>query len=312
MQRGEAEEPALIENTRNANLAAAGTLSLPNRTTTTGTGFEQQLSQALSESLSKLGVTPGTVNISISNGSGASAARQILITWNASASGAAPAASTPAPVPTAGNPFLPPEMRTPAAPDNSRQAATAEADPSLPKFALACDTPWCSYTGPKDRRDQIAPGGGARMASGAPKIELCKVPAGNQWNYTGLAAYNPYFTTPSNPLRPGYVLGFENWFTGAMITGGKNGAVPANKLYYATEEGAQEALRLVQQYDADATVGQFTFAGGPFSATSPMYYINFPDGRQMNAGLILAGYYNHGYGVSTASDSDLARSLRSV
>jgi hypothetical protein len=30
----------------------------------------------------------------------------------------------------------------------------------------------------------------------------------------------------------------------------------------------------------------------------------------MNAGLVLAGYYNHGYGVTISSDDDLARAVR--
>src|SRR4051812_17143347 len=58
------------------------------------TSFDQQLSQALSESLQKLGVAPGEINISIRNSADALASRQIVITYNASSTGAAGSAAT--------------------------------------------------------------------------------------------------------------------------------------------------------------------------------------------------------------------------
>jgi hypothetical protein len=244
--------------------------------------FEQQLSQALSESLTKLGVAPGAVNITITN-NGSASARQILITYN-------PADATlPSPVPAG---VLPTTTDVRGGP--------------------ACETPWAAWDGPRDRRDEIPVGGGQLTASGAPAILMNERPAGNQYGYTGLAALNPYFTSPSNPNRAGYVLGFQNWFRDTQVLGGKQGPIPANRLYYATEEGAQEALRLVRQHEPDAELTQFQWAGGPFSTTNAMYYVTLPGDRMMNAGLILSGYYNGGEGVTISSDDDLARSVRSA
>lgn len=247
-----------------------------------GSSFEQQLTQALSESLNRLGVTPGAVNITIRN-NGSASARQILITYDASGEASAPVAADSAELPEE------PQVSTPEE-----------------------DTPWSSWAGPRDRRDQIAAGGGKVLESGAPDIQLNDLPAGNQYGYTGFAALNPYFTTPSNPPRQGYVMGFANWFRDTQIYGGKNGPVPANRLYYTTEQGAQEALRLVRQYEPAADLIQYQSGGGPFSANNAMYYVTLPGERMMNAGLLLAGYYNHGEGVTITSDTDLSRSIQSA
>jgi hypothetical protein len=280
----------VISPTRNAVAPNPFNMNPPSPARTTGSGFDQQLSQALSESLARLGVAPGDVNIRITN-SGTSA-RQILITYN-----------TVEPAAAAG-----PETSPAPAADSRTSTTTAETGARTP----ATGTPWASWDGPRDRRDDIPAGGGRLTASGAPLIELNERPAGNQYGYIGLAALNPYFTTPSNPNRAGYVLGFQNWFRDAQILGGKSGPVPANKLYYSTEEGAQEALRLVRQHEPGAELTQFQWGGGPFSASNAMYYVKLPGERMMNAGLILNGYYNGGEGVTISSDDDLARSVRSA
>lgn len=249
--------------------------------------FEQQLSQALSESLSRLGVRPGAVNITISGGTSPSA-RQILITYSDTGSASQPTGPLPSTTP-------------------STSSATPQTNQSS---GSACATPWSPWDGPRDSRDTVPPGCGLLTASGAPAIQLNERPAANQYGYAGLAALNPYFTTPSNPNRPGYVLGFANWFNDAQILGGKNGPVQANRLYYSTQEGAQEALRLVRQYEPGAELTQYSWGGGPYSQSSAMHYIVLPGERMLNAGLLLAGYYNHGEGVTVSSDADLARAVR--
>lgn len=123
---------------------------------------------------------------------------------------------------------------------------------------------------------------------------------------------NPYFTNPGNPLRSGYVLGFDNWFEDTMILGGKNGPAPANRSYYATEEGAKEALRLVRQYAPEAELVQQTWGGGPFVSSRPMYMIRVGEGKLLNAGGILTGYYYGGSGVTAMSDVELERSVLSA
>lgn len=251
-------------------------------------GFEEQLSVALSESLSRLDVAEGEVNISIRN-SGASSARQILITWNNE--GAAPEAALVGPKPEA-------------------PVAQLEAAPRQSSAATASRTPWSIWNGPRDSRDEIPGGGNLTTESGAPKIELNAVAAKNQYNYSGPAAFNPYFTTPSNPLRAGYVTGFQNWFQEPLILGGDRGPTPANKQMFSTAEGAEEALRLIQQYEPEATVVERPWGGGMFTSNIPMYYISVPGGRQLNAGSVLYNYYHGGYGAATSSDTDLERAIR--
>lgn len=240
--------------------------------------FDEQLASVLGESLKKLGVSPGEVNITIRRGAEAGAARQIFITYNA---GSADSPSSP-----------------PSAPVAAALTPT--------------ETEWCSYDGPRDRRDTIAAGGGKVLASGAPEIEINEHPAENQYGYSGPAAFNPYFTTPSNPLRPGYVLGYSNWFRDATVFGGITGPMPANRAFFATAEGAEEALRLVRQYEPQAQLVEVPWGGGPFSASNTMLYVELPGNRLMNAGLVLHGYYNGGNGVSVESDVLLHNAFRAV
>ena len=264
-------------------------------------GFEEQLSSALAESLQKLGVGAGEVNITIRNPTATT--RQIMVTYSVDGSDAVktaeaqPAATTLEPAPAnAGlsNPFsgyirhMEPVAATPA--------------PSA--------TPWSMYTGPKDTRDQIAKGGGKTTESGAPLIRNNEKGAENQYGYTGPATLNPYFTTPSNPLREGYVEGFRNWFAEAMILGGLNGPIPANKMQYSTEEGAQEALRIVQQFAPEAAVVQSVWQSGPFAVDKPVFEIELSGGRRLNAGGVLCGYYTQGYGVTVSSDETIRRSIQ--
>jgi hypothetical protein len=244
-------------------------------TSTEGTAdFEAQLSSAISESLKKLGAAPGEVNITIRNPTATT--RQILFTYSVSEETAGPV--TPATVPA------------------------AEAPAKL--------MGWSPYSGPRDVRDGMPEGGGQLTASGAPLIKPNATAASNQYGYTGPAATNPYFSTPSNPLRQGYVHGFQNWFEDAMIVGGLAGPVPANKIYYATEEGAQEALRIVQQFSPGATIVKTDpWFSGPFSIDRPSYNIDLGGGKLLNAGGVLHSYYHQGYGVTAYSDETIRRSI---
>lgn len=221
---------------------------------------------------------------------------------NSGSSVAAPGLASPAPVPTVpppsppavGNPFLGTGAYVPPVAKPSEQHA-----------------PWAPYSGPRDSRDELPSGGGKTSASGAPVITLAKTPASNQYGYTGPAARNPYFTSPSNPLRAGYVLGFGNWFEETHVLGGIYGPTPMNKAMSANAEGAQEALRLIQQHFPDASIVSSTWGseGGPFAASKPTLQIALGDGRRLNAGGILTSYYNAGEGVTTASDTNLRRML---
>jgi hypothetical protein len=236
------------------------------------TSFDEQLVAAVSESLRRVGIRNGEVSITVRpEAGGAGSGRQILITYNAAA--------------------------TPIAPP-TQSVSTVE------------EMSWSPWDGPRDKRDGMPAGGGRVTATGAPDIRLNATPTANQYNYTGRAAFNPYFTNPSNPLRKGYVLGYENWFRDATVYGGINGPVPANRIFFTTEEGAQEALRLIREYEPRAELTDMPWGGGPYSASSNMYYIKLPGDRLMNAGLILTGYYNGGCGVTVSSDDALSNAFR--
>jgi hypothetical protein len=167
------------------------------------------------------------------------------------------------------------------------------------------------YGGPQDKRDGITDQAGKVTAGGAPSIIRLTAPVANQWGYTGEAAFNPYFTTPSNPLRDGLVAGFSQWFEGNHIGGLSDAQM--NVTYSATQEGAQEALRLVQQYDAGATLGSSRFgaSGGPWLAEKDTREIVLSNGTHVNAGLLLGSYYNQGQGVTARSDQLLQVAVKS-
>jgi hypothetical protein len=285
-----------LNNTQLPVIPAArqtSTLSDPND----ATAFEEQLSSALAESLEKLGVGKGEVNITIRNPTATT--RQIMVTYSLDGSSVEPAASSdPAPsaAPSAGlaNPF------SGYIAHQAQEVMTPKPDPAE----------WSPYDSPRDVRDQIGAGGGKTTASGSPLIQNNDKGAANQYGYAGPATLNPYFTTPSNPLRDGYVVGFRNWFADAMILGGLNGPIPANKMQYSTEEGAQEALRIVKQFEPAASVVQSMWQSGPFAVDKPIFEIELGGGRRLNAGGVLCGYYNQGYGVTISSDETIRRGIQ--
>ncbi len=256
--------------------------------------FEAQLSTALAESLQKLGVGSGEVNISIKNPTPTT--RQILVTYSVDGSSVTtPTESEPA-------------VGTSASSTNPFSTYTEYLAPTeVPK---ADPMAWAPYSGPRDVRDGLPEGGGLTTGSGAPLIRNSDQATKNQYGYTGPATNNPYFTTPSNPLREGYVTGFNKWFADPMILGGLNGPVPANKMQYSTEEGAQEALRIVKQFVPEATVVKTNWQSGPFVVDKPIYEVELSDGRRLNAGGVLTGYYNQGFGVTVTSDETIRRSIQ--
>ena len=195
--------------------------------------------------------------------------------------------------------------------DQSLAATKAAAAPmaAAPKAETATPTV-PPYGGPQDSRDGVSDAAGQVTASGAPSVVRLTTPVANQWGYTGEAAYNPYFITPSNPLRDGFVTGFSNWFEGNHISG--IGSSEMSPSYSATSEGAQEALRLVQQYDPAATLGSSRFgaSGGPWLADKDTREITLSNGNRLNAGLLLGSYYSQGQGVTARSDQMLQLAVK--
>jgi hypothetical protein len=170
--------------------------------------------------------------------------------------------------------------------------------------------PWSPPVGPKDTRDQLPTGGGKVTSSGAPMIVPNEKGAGNQYGYVGPSTKNPYFSTPSNPLREGYVLGFNKWFENPKIYGGPNGPQAGNRFQYATEEGAQEALRIVQQFAPDATLTKSYWQSGPYGVDTPMYEVQLSPGRMLNAAGVLTSYYSQGYGVLASADETIRHAIQ--
>jgi len=155
----------------------------------------------------------------------------------------------------------------------------------------------------------------ALTASGAPLITLRAEPAANPWNYTGPAARNPYYLAPGVSTGDAGVAGYEKWFqTANVLQASPSGGPPvvAYTMREVTEEGAQEALRLVQEYVPEAAVEATVFggAGGPWCADKPTYSIRLPNGTRLNAAAILDSYYNRGQGVTALSDLTLRDELR--
>lgn len=150
------------------------------------------------------------------------------------------------------------------------------------------------------------------VLSAAPgELVLRSTPAPNPWNYTGPAASNPYYTTPGIPLQDGFVREYGEWLQTAQV----HSSLPEASNYamlVATEAGAQEALRLVQEYVPDASLEGTVFGagGGPWRADKPSFHIALPNGGRLNAGALLASYYNQGRGVTALSDLVLRDELR--
>ena len=207
---------------------------------------------------------------------------------------------------TGGRNLLAIPMDQPLADTKTATAAAALASPKAETTTPAVSL----YGGPQDSRDGVSDAAGKVTASGAPSVVRLTKPVANQWGYTGEAAYNPYFITPSNPLRDGLVTGFSNWFEGNHIAGISGGDM--NTSYSATQEGAQEALRLVQQYDPGATLGSSRFgaSGGPWLADKDTREIALSNGNHVNAGLLLGSYYSQGQGVTARSDQMLQLAVK--
>jgi hypothetical protein len=259
--------------------------------------FAKQLSDLISQSLKTSGGVAGELRVRVEEDKTGGTGKQIVISYSPITAPVVPALVLPA-VP-AGNPF---------SPSPALNGTPVVAQPKVET------TPWCTYDGPRDTRDQVPAGGGQQAVTGSPVIKLNDKPARNQYNYAGIGARNPYFTTPSNPMRDGYVMGFQNWFEDNTVSSGSAGEMPMNRISSASAGGAAEALRLVQQYYPDATVGTSRFGegGGPYTAAKPTYDVVLPDGRKLNAGGLLNSYYNQGWGVNAQSDRVLESVLKTA
>jgi hypothetical protein len=271
---------------------------------TASSAFNEQLSAVLMDALTRLGVDQNEVDITIGNSGNQ---QEIVIRYRANLVSAGITINDR----ISRNPFggsTQPRSITPLRTANPFNPGTSAASIPTPVPDVPF-SPWCPTNAPRDTRDARPQGGGQLKPSGAPLIQPSAQAVSNQYDYTGPAARNPYFTSPSNPLRSGYVLGFEKWFEEASVLGGQAGPVRLNKINYATREGAEEALRLVQMFIPGARITSSVWSGGPFTANRPTYYIELPGGQQMNAGGVLYSYYNGGRGVTTASDADLRRTL---
>jgi len=147
--------------------------------------------------------------------------------------------------------------------------------------------------------------------SGAPEILLSENPQASSLGYTGPASFNPYFTSPENPLRAGFVTGFDQWFTQPTVHSAidSSASYAMNPLHNATAEGAAEALRLIRGLDPGAQATEYRFGeeGGPYAADGVTREITLSDGTRLNAGNILNYYYNGSAGVTAGSDQALER-----
>lgn len=152
---------------------------------------------------------------------------------------------------------------------------------------------------------------GRVTSSGAPDIRLSGTPQATSLGYTGPAALNPYFTSPENPLRAGFVTGFEQWFSQVEVHSAVDGRAgyTVNSRQTATAEGAAEALRLIQTQDPGAQCTEYRFGaeGGPYAADGVTREITLSDGTRLNAGNVLNYYYYGGAGVTAGSDQMLTR-----
>lgn len=152
--------------------------------------------------------------------------------------------------------------------------------------------------------ESVAPATGLVTASGAPNIVLNSTPSDAQPDYSGPAAENPYFGV----LRPDNVVGFEKWFQPIQVAQPEDlGSYTWPPNFSATEEGAQEALRLVQQYVPEAKIQPFYYSGQVGQTRS--HAIALPNGDWLNAGLLLDSYYHQGQGVNAWSDGMLRSQL---
>ena len=137
-------------------------------------------------------------------------------------------------------------------------------------------------------------------------------PKPNAFGYTGPAARNPYFCTTGTAPDYTFVTGFYSWFQAVTVYNTTTGNVDHVIVppVAASESGAQEALRIVQMWEAEAKIAwKRVEEGGIYYADNPTPEIELPDGRRLNAGSIVNSYYHAGAGVSAQSDADIVAQL---
>jgi hypothetical protein len=146
-----------------------------------------------------------------------------------------------------------------------------------------------------------------------PEVPQNGAPSQNK-TLQGLAGQNPFLTSSLNPLRAGLVEGYDKWFGSVKVVNQTNGQTcyQMNRDYCASAQGAQEALRLVQNFEpaAKLTASKFGSGGGPFVGDGENYEVELPGGARLNAGGILSSYYSSGEGVTLVSDTRLQEGIR--
>ncbi|MGH9659304.1 MAG: hypothetical protein ACRD96_12225 [Bryobacteraceae bacterium] len=101
-----------------------------------------------------------------------------------------------------------------------------------------------------------------------------------EWAYPG-GIPAPPAATPSGP--PPFVPTYEKH----SIKSALGGEWPINEFYFASAETADY---LAKKFGAEVFTRRFGGDGGPFQASGVERWLRFPDGMEMNAGM-LASYY---------------------
>jgi hypothetical protein len=78
----------------------------------------------------------------------------------------------------------------------------------------------------------------------------------------------------------------------------------------ATAAAAQDALALVRKYEPSARLQQVAWGNGrPYLGDKPIWEIVLPNGTRLNAGLVLAQYYQNGWGANAVTEAQLAEEV---
>ncbi len=109
-----------------------------------------------------------------------------------------------------------------------------------------------------------------------------------------------------SPLPP--LSAFDQWFETVRVNvlPGYGESYTLRRTMCPTAEAAQEALRLVQQHAPAAKLEAFDWGGWPYRGERPIWTVVLPGGQRLSAGLIVAHYYNNGYGPTAHSRQRLA------
>ncbi len=126
------------------------------------------------------------------------------------------------------------------------------------------------------------------------------------------AAAKPSGSDSASPLPP--LSAFDQWFETVRVNvlPGYGESYTLRRTMCPTNEAAQEALRLVQQHAPEARLEAFEWGGWPFKGEKPIWTVVLPGGHRLSAGLVVAHYYNNGYGPTAESRARLADEVAAV